>query len=249
MANNRRKKPEKKAKKPSSEKKERDSVAPRYEDFISDIDREIYKRRHKWSLTAIAWMDFDDVAQILRIHIFKKWHLYNTEKPLAPWLNRIISNQIKNLIRNNYGNFSRPCLKCAAAESEDACSIYEKQCGDCPLYAHWERTKKSAHDAKLPVSLENHSREVYSTYSESIDVEATAKELHKKMRTVLKPLEWKVYEGLYIKNLSEHEMAKIMGYKTSEADRKPGYKQIKNIKRSIIDKVKQELDDGTIDFK
>jgi hypothetical protein len=44
-------------------------------------------------------------------------------------------------------------------------------------------------------------------------------------------------------------MAKIMGYKTSEADRKPGYKQIKNIKKSIIDKVKQELDNGSIDFK
>lgn len=249
MAENRRKRPDKKPKRTSSRKKARAKTAPQYEDFVSDIDREIYKRRHKWSLTAIAWMDFEDVAQILRIHIFKKWYLYDSEKPLAPWLNRIISNQIKNLIRNNYGNFSRPCLKCAAAESEDSCAIYEKQSGSCPLYAHWEKTKKSAHDAKLPVSLENHSKEVHSTYSEYVDIEATAKELHKRMKSVLKPLEWRVYEGLYIKNLSEHEMAKIMGYKTSEADRKPGYKQIKNIKKSIIDKVKQELEDGSIDFK
>lgn len=36
------------------------------------------------------------------------------------------------------------------------------------------------------------------------------------MRQVLKPLEWKVYEALYIKNLTEEETAKLVGYKTSE---------------------------------
>ena len=89
---------------------------PKFENCIEDINREIAKRRNKWNLTALCWMDFEDVSQILRIHIHKKWHMYDSEKPLGPWVNRIISNQIKNLIRNNYGNFARPCLKCAAAE-------------------------------------------------------------------------------------------------------------------------------------
>ncbi|NDG33354.1 sigma-70 family RNA polymerase sigma factor, partial [bacterium] len=89
---------------------------PSFESLIDVIDSEIIKRKNKWNLTAINWMDFHDVAQILRIHIHKKWHLYDHKKPLAPWVNRIISNQIKNLIRNNYSNFTRPCLKCAAAE-------------------------------------------------------------------------------------------------------------------------------------
>ena len=97
---------------------------PKFEDFIDQIDAEIRKRKSKWSLTALSWMDFDDVSQILRIHIFKKWHLYDTKKPLNPWINRIISNQIKNLIRNNYGNYCRPCLKCAAAEAGNLCYIY-----------------------------------------------------------------------------------------------------------------------------
>ena len=72
---------------------------PKFEDLIEQIDLEIKKRKSKWNLTALSWMDFDDVSQILRIHIFKKWHLYDIKKPLNPWINRIISNQIKNLIR------------------------------------------------------------------------------------------------------------------------------------------------------
>ena len=121
-----------------------------FEDCISEIDKEIAKRRNKWSLSALSWMDFDDVSQIIRIHVYKKWHLYDQSKPLAPWLNRIISNQIKNLIRNNYGNYARPCLKCSASDGEEGCEIYVKQCVDCPLYEHWFKNKKRAHDTNCP---------------------------------------------------------------------------------------------------
>ena len=219
-----------------------------FEESIDVIDIEIKKRRGKWNLSVLAWMDFQDVSQILRIHIYRKWHLYDTDKPLGPWLNRIISNQIKNLIRNNYGNFCRPCLKCAAAEGGDLCTIYGKQDNSCPLYANWELTKKSAHDAKLPVPLENHAQEVYSLDSNSIDVGATAVKLHERMKVILKPIEWRVYEYLYVMDKTETEVARLMGYKTSEKNRSPGYKQIKNIKKSIIEKVKKALNDGEIDI-
>lgn len=220
----------------------------KFEDRIKEIDLEISKRRAKWNLTALSWMDFDDVSQILRIHIFKKWHLYDHSKPLAPWLNRIISNQIKNLIRNNYGNFCRPCLRCAAAEGVDLCKIYGKQDSSCPLYANWYKTKKSAHDLKIPVPLENHSQEVYSMHGDQFDIVENSKRLHKKMKEILKPLEWKVYELLYIKNMNEEDVAKKMGYKTNEKNRSPGYKQIKNIKKSIITKVKRCLFREEIDI-
>ena len=71
----------------------------KFEECIKTIDVEINKRKNKWSLTSLAWMDFEDVSQIIRIHIFKKWSLYDQTKPLGPWLNRIISNQIKNFHR------------------------------------------------------------------------------------------------------------------------------------------------------
>ena len=141
---------------------------PKFDDFIEEINAEIAKRKSKWNLTAISWMDFDDVSQILRIHIYKKWHLYDVKKPLAPWLNRIISNQIKNLIRNNYGNYSRPCLKCDAAEGEDFCKIYEKQCSSCPLYANWEKTKKLLTMLKYQF-LWKITNKKYLIYMESID--------------------------------------------------------------------------------
>ena len=219
-----------------------------FEDCIKDIDAEITKRRAKWSLSAISWMDYEDVSQILRIHIYKKWHLYDQKKPLAPWLNRIISNQIKNLIRNNYGNYARPCLKCAASEGGDLCTIYGKQDSTCPLFSNWENSKKIAHNIKIPVPLENHSQEVYNQSENKIDLNENIYRVHKKMQEILKPLEWKVYNYLYIENKTEEEAAKLMGYKTNEQNRSPGYKQIKNIKRTIIQKVKDNIDNGNIDI-
>ena len=221
---------------------------PKFEDFIEQIDLEIRKRKSKWNLTALSWMDFDDVSQILRIHIFKKWHLYDTRKPLNPWINRIISNQIKNLIRNNYGNYCRPCLKCAAAEAGDLCYIYGKQSETCPLYANWVKTKKQAYDAKLPVSINDHSHELNATEYCDLDVMALLEKLNKKMESTLKPAEWKIYKALYIDDMSEEEAATLMGYKTNEKNRVPGYKQIKNVKKSIIKKVKKMLEEGEIEI-
>lgn len=221
---------------------------PKFEDKIQEINSEILKRKSKWNLTAIAWMDFADVAQILRFHIYRKWHLYNNTKPLAPWVNRIISNQIKNLIRNNYSNYTRPCLKCAAAEPEDGCGIYGKQCDKCPLYANWVKSKKNAHDTKLTLSLENHAQEVHEIPNDNFDIEQSVINTHKKMEQVLKPIEWKVYTYLYIENKNEEQVAKLMGYRTSEKNRMAGYKQIKNIKKAIITKVKKHLYNGDIDI-
>ena len=219
-----------------------------FEDHIHQIDSEILKRKNKWNLQSVSWMDFNDVSQILRIHIYKKWHLYNSSQPLAPWINRIISNQIKNLIRNTYTNYARPCLRCAAADGENSCRIYVTQCSNCPLYANWTRSKKSAHDTKLPLSIESHLNEVHQIKNESIDIEKAAKNIHKKMKSALKPIEWKVYNHLYIDHKDEEQTAKLMGYRTSEKNRIAGYKQIKNIKKNIISKVKTFLYSGEIDI-
>jgi DNA-directed RNA polymerase specialized sigma24 family protein len=218
-----------------------------FEDCILEIDNEIRKRKSKWNLTALSWMDYDDVSQIIRIHINNKWHLYNQNEPLAPWVNTVISNQIRNLFRNLHGNHARPCLRCAASEGDDLCSIYTKQCSDCPLFATWEKSKKRAHDVKLPVSLENHAQEVFDMAEDSFDIERSSKNLHARMEKVLKPMEWRVYKYLYIDNLTDEEVANIMGYTTSEKNRAPGYKQIKNIKKIILTKVRKCMSNGEVD--
>ena len=216
----------------------------KFEDCIEQIDAEIKKRRSKWNLTALSWMDFDDVSQILRIHIFKKWHLYNPAKPLNPWINRIISNQIKNLIRNNYGNYCRPCLKCAAAESDSLCYIYGTQSSSCPLFAQWERTKKAAYLTKLPTPLETVEHETEKLELQEFNFDSVLLKLNAQLKAKLKPNEWIVYENLYLENKTEQEVAKILGYKTSEKNRSPGYKQIKNIKKSIIEKAKEIISEN-----
>jgi len=221
---------------------------PEFEDKIGEIDKEIAKRRNKWNLNALSWIDFDDISQILRIHIYKKWHLYDYTKPLLPWLNRTISNQLKNLIRNNYSSFARPCLRCAASEPDNLCKIYVQQCNTCPLYSHWEKNKKDAYNIKIPVPLEGHIHEVSSKQSDFMNIESVIEKVHLKMRESLKVTEWKVYEMLYIQNKSENEVAVTMGYKTSEKNRSPGYKQITNIKRAIIQKVKKALMRNEIDI-
>lgn len=221
-----------------------------FEDSIDLINNEINKRKRKWSLRFLTWLDFDDVAQVIRIHIYKKWYQYDDSKPLAPWLNRIISNQMKNLIRNVYGNYSRPCLRCAAYEGDLGCRIYKSDLCDCPIYARWTKTKKSAHDIKLALSLDLNQGDIQSIpVSSPLDnVEKVAEIIHEKMKGLLKPLEWKVYKFLYIEHKSEEETARLMGYKTTERNRPPGYKQLKNIKKVIMIKVNKLVRKGDVDL-
>jgi|TARA_R110000824_G_scaffold20545_1_gene77297 hypothetical protein len=225
-----------------------ESDKPLFEDCLDIIDNEIAKRRPKWTLTSITWMDFDDVSQIIRIHIHKKWEQYDPGKPIEPWINKIITHQIKNIVRNNFSNFARPCLKCSASLPDEGCELYEAQCVACPLFKVWTQRKKSAYDVKIPLSIEHHSHELNDQFSSSMTTISSILKLNAKLKETLKPVEWVVYDGLFIKGLSEIEVAKELGYKTNEKNRSPGYKQIKNLTKAIIIKAKKLINDGDVDI-
>lgn len=207
----------------------------KYEDKQDVVDRIIEKQRYMWQLKAVAWMDFEDVAQIIRFHISKKWHMWKQDRPLEPWLARIASNQIKNLLRNNYSNYVRPCLGCKYNQGNEppACSITPSglQCSECPLYRKWEKTKKSAYDVKLSVSIEGHIDNVHAMRDSSLDILSSAARLHEEMKLYLAPKQYKVYARLFIDGADEEKVASEMGYKTNEKGKKAGYKQIKNLKK------------------
>lgn len=135
-------------------------------------------------------------------------------------------------------------MKCAAAESESLCYIYGTQNSSCPLFAQWEKTKKAAYLTKLPSPLESVEHETENMELQEFDFDTILKRLNKQLKKKLKVNEWIVYENLYLKNKTEQEVAKILGYKTSEKNRSPGYKQIKNIKKSIIEKAKEIVSDN-----
>lgn len=214
----------------------------KFTDCIDIINREVEKRRSRWNLKAIAWMDFDDVSQIVKIHLNKKWSKWNQNQSLEPWLNRVITHQICNLVRNNYSNVAKPCLKCPDNMGDELCSKFKKQCSLCPLYKKWEKSRKYAHNIKLPVTIEHHLSEFKTQPDDDIDIMVAADVLHQKMKVILRPLEWRIYYMVYIQNRSDDWVANKMGYKTGEAGRRNGYKRIRQLKRIIISKVKKILE-------
>ncbi len=219
-----------------------------FEDCIDIINSEIAKKRGKWTLTSLSYLDYDDVSQIIRIHIWKKWHLYDQTKPLVPWLSIVISHQIRNLIRNHYSNYSRPCVKCDASEGSDGCKIYNIQCAQCPLYADWEKKKRPAQLIKMPVPIDNHSNEISEIPEETNTLSEDLASLHVQMKKILKPTEYIVYEGLFILHESEEIIAKKAGFISNEKGRAAGYRQIINIRNSIIDKIKKYIKSGGIEI-
>lgn len=232
---------------PNMEAQKREKI--KYEDKQEVIDKIIEKHRYIWQLKAIAWMDYEDVAQIIRFHISKKWKMWKQDRPLEPWIARITVNQIKNLLRNNYSNYVRPCLGCKFSMGNEppACSITPsgRQCGECPLYRKWEKTKKAAYDVKLSVSIENHSESIQGMKDLNFDVLSSANRLHEEMKHRLAPKQYRVYSRLYIDGADEEKVAMEMGYRTNEKGKKAGYKQIKNLKKlfkQIAVKILQDED-------
>lgn len=218
-----------------------------FEENIEIIDSEIKKRKHRWHLTAIAWMDFDDVAQKLRYHIYKKWDKWNPDRPLRPWLNQVINHQMTNMLRNYYSNFSRPCLKCKFNLGDNGCQLYGTQSGSCKDFSKWEKGKKIAHDLKFPISLNTPTHKDVNTTIEDlivnknifISIEEKIPEFHEIMRKNLNNIEYKVYEYLFIQGLDEEGVAKKMGYKLSIKEGRPSYRQITKIKANIIKKARK----------
>jgi hypothetical protein len=223
-----------------------------YEDKAEEIDLEIKKRRGKWFLDSLAWFDFEDVEQIIKAHIHKKWHQWDQRRSLKPWINKIITNQMKNILRNNYSNFVRPCLNCpfnqncASKDGGEAslCGFTKSglQDSSCPLYAKWERTKKPAYGIKMALALENHTHEVGAMRDHNFDIIEAQKKLNVHMQKELSEKQYQVYELLFVHHMDEEDVARKMGYKTSEKGRKAGYKQIKNLKKMFKQKAQEILE-------
>ena len=192
-----------------------------FEEKLEIIDIEIKKRRNKWQLNILKWMSFEDVEQIIKLHIFRKWSMWDQDKPLEPWVSRIISNQIRNLIRNNYTNYVKPCMSCPHNLGDDFCSLSSNglQNSSCDLFSIWEKGKKHGYNIKLPLELENHSKEIENISSESLDFDSAIISLNEHMQHVLPENYYKAYKMLYFEKKSDEEVAKFLGYRSSEKNR------------------------------
>jgi hypothetical protein len=100
----------------------------------------------------------------------------------------------------------------------------------------------------MPLPIETFLNEQSMGYHDEQNIDAAAKIIHSKMEELLKPSEWNIYKMLFVDHLPEDEIARKMGYRSNETNRKPGYKQLRNIRKAIIDKVKKALKNNEIDI-
>jgi DNA-directed RNA polymerase specialized sigma24 family protein len=209
-----------------------------FEEKLPIIEIEIRKRRSKWQLNALKWMSFEDVEQIIKLHVFRKWDMWDQSKALEPWLSRIITNQIRNIIRNNYTNYVKPCMNCPYNLGDDFCAlnISGSQDSSCAKYATWEKGKRHGFNIKLPLELENHTREAEEIPWNQVDFSQSISLLNQEMEKVLSENYFRAYKMIFFEQQSDEDVAKFLGYRSNEKNRKIGYKQIKNLKKLFRDK-------------
>lgn len=214
-------------------------VAPiTFEERYDSIVHEIEKRRRQWTLASTP---FDDISQRILIKIHSVYNEFDSEKgEFVKWINRIISNEIKNALRDLYFCHSRPCIQgkggCVFRTGEDTCSQTPsgKQCNQCPAYRQWEERKKSHNALQQPLPLENHMREADSRPSdEYIDFEGAKAIIEEEIKSKLNKHEQKLYKLLFVQNKDKKEVGQIMKYKPSKR-MYPGYLTILKFEKKVI---------------
>ena len=208
-----------------------------FEDKREDLDQLLLKYRPKWQLSALAWLDYDDVCQIIRLHIYNKWHLWDQSRPFKPWASMIISNQIKNLIRNNYTSFAKPCLRCQYNMGGTLCDWTKSGDQDrtCADFEKWKKKKERAYNIKLPLTLDDGvATQNTSSLKDQVDYKLSSGRLHELVMGQLSERHKAIYAMLYIDHKDETEVAKKFGFKGDSTKRKTiRYKQISNLKKKF----------------
>lgn len=206
-----------------------------FDERYTEICFQVDKRRSKWDLAVVPW---DDARQKILIHINDQLHNFDpTKGEFSHWVQTVISHKILNIWRDELAIYTRPCLpnvkngnkKCAFNAGDDNCSATPsgKQCAECKIFKTWEADKRREHSIKQALPLENHSQEVFSTSSGFtsdftsgfMDIEGKKKVIDQHMRKRLSKIEWKVYRLLMIRQGTERQAAKLLGFKDKKKTR------------------------------
>lgn len=205
------------------------TTKPPIEKLLPFVQHEINQKRRSWTLTT---MSFEDASQEVMIRVWKQYEkgLFDpTKAPFQHWLNRLITNAFKNLLRDNLLRWQRPCIRdggCVYNLGDGHCSFTKSgnQCEECPLFKEWKQKKESEYNIKASVALEHHSQEVHSIQSDFADIEGAKKIIDAKMLAELGRWERIVYRLLYIDNLTPiqaSEQLKIIAARPRKRPLKP----------------------------
>ncbi len=217
---------------------------PTFEERYPEIVRQIQKRRRKWTLGSV---DFEDVQQILLIHIHRKYGLYDPVKDptFVHWVNTVISNRINGILRDNHLIYSRPCVTgCIFNTGGDTCSKTSSglQCIECPLYRNWHDRKADHFNVKQTLPIETHEQEVNNQQSDFVDIEGKKKIIDREMKERLDPGEFKIYRMLMIQGKSEKECGAALGGKKRAGRMFQGYQQLLKLRHKFVKLAKEIIE-------
>lgn len=222
---------------------------PSFSELLPVIQEEIEKRRYRWRLTT---MDFDDVSQILIIHVFKKFSQFDPERgKFKHWLRTVLSSQTKNLLRDNLMKFNRPCIGCPFNMGGNTCgyTTSKEQDSECPVYAHWKQNEKkqNEYNVKTSLSLEHHANESQNMQSDFVDIGGAKAVIDSKIMETLNRREKRMYRLLYIKGKTPEQVGIILKYKSSESSPTyAGYQQIRKFQKRMVILAKQIIEDENL---
>lgn len=196
-------------------------VKPPFEQQIPIIKEQIKRRRHRWRL---SYPTFEDVIQDITVHACQQYPAFDPNRGKAShslemrflrWINRLISNQMINMLRNNYSKWQRPCIKCSFNTGDDSCAKTpsRKQCEECKYFKTWKKRKEDQFNVKQTLSIEYHSQEVENQQSDFFDAAEAKTIVEPKLKERLTTLEWRVYCMLYIQHKTEAEVGKALRLK------------------------------------
>ena len=97
------------------------------------------------------------------------------------------------------------------------------------MFKKWSSSKKYSQDINLAGNIDEIAYK--SGEVNSFDIDKSKDKLNNAMRKNLSEKQYMVYEMLYIKSMTNEEVAEKMGYKSNEKGRRAGYKQIKNFEK------------------
>lgn len=219
----------------------------RYAGIVDQID----KRRAKWKL---ASMPFDDVRQEVLTKIHLNYHRFDPtkgrvgvseEEKFARWANRVITNELKNILRDNHLIYSRPCITgCAFNSGGDTCSKTPSglQCDQCPIYKEWRERKEAHFNVKQTLPLDNHMREADSSPGDFVDVDHAKDVIDSEMKKRLTKHEYQVYRMLYLQHKTPAEVGKALKYK-KVGKCHHGYQVILQLRKKFVDVAREIIGD------
>lgn len=214
-----------------------------FEDKIDSINELIQKNKNRWHLSDIGGFSFDDLAQIIRIHIFNKWSLWDQARPFEHWCNRIIINQIKNTVRNRYLRDAPPCSSCPFDRGGDFCGYTPSgiKCSQCPSFKKWSRKKRNKFYLKTPTSIDStgfiEQKDFWDPVS-SVKIEESIPKFHIFICQFLNQKMQNFYTLIYVNSLNDEQIIQHLKKSNGKGITK---RQLITIRKKLQDIAKKKI--------